>query len=337
MMADQEKTMQRLGELFMVGLPGPELDASTLRLINEFGICHFILFKRNVIEPGQIRRLCVSLKEACLAQGLPAPLISIDQEGGTVARLSAPFTCFPDARKLAEDPRAEELLASFGQISAAELTSIGVNMNLAPVLDVCPAGESLVMERRSLGSDPQRVAGLGVLVINAMQQAGLAACAKHFPGLGSVRLDPHEHLPMIERTRSEMAACDLVPFQAAMAAGVAAVMTSHTIYPAYDSQNPATLSARILTGLLREELGYEGLVITDDLEMGAIENDGLVAEAGLAAFLAGADMLLICHDHLKIMDAYRKLQEACGAVVSAERLKKSLDRVDAVRSRFVRS
>ncbi|MGV1100144.1 beta-N-acetylhexosaminidase [Thiovibrio sp. JS02] len=324
-----------LGGLFMVGLPGARLDDSTRELIDAYGISSFILFKRNVVDPVQLGNLCGDLVAACHGAGLPSPLISIDQEGGSVARLRAPFfTEFPDARELAESEDAEEKLADYARVCARELLALGVNMNLAPVLDVCPAGRNLVMERRSLGEDPVRVARLGALVIGEMQGHGLAACAKHFPGLGSVSLDPHEVRPVVDRSCAEMESCDLLPFQAAISAEVAAVMTSHTVYPHLDRASPATLSAAILGGLLRDRLGYSGLVITDDLEMGAIEKEGTVADAALLAFLAGADLLLICHDHDKIRAAHACLAQAMGARIPSTRVRESLRRIDAVRERF---
>ncbi|MBU4119642.1 MAG: beta-N-acetylhexosaminidase [Proteobacteria bacterium] len=324
-----------LGGLFMVGLPGTELDDSTRNLIKSYGINNFILFKRNAENPEQIRTLCLGLVDACRAAGLDAPLISIDQEGGTVARLKAPhFTEFPDARALAESARGEELLVEYATTCARELLAVGINMNLAPVLDVSPAGLGLFMERRSLGGTPEQVARLGALVIAAMQENGLAACGKHFPGLGGATLDPHEVLPVVDRSLEELRACDLVPFAAAIRAGVAGVMTSHTVYPQFDPEQPATLSPRILGGLLRDELGYDGMIVTDDLEMGAIENEGTVADAALVAFQAGADMLLICQEHAKIIATYQLLSKAVGGEISEERVRRSLERIGAVRERF---
>ncbi len=326
-----------LGGLFMVGLPATELDASTLELIERQGIHNFILFKRNVADPAQVRRLCRDLAAACRRAGLPAPLVSIDQEGGSVARLKAPhFTEFADARNLADCGDAEGALAGYARTCARELLDIGVNMNLAPVLDVCPGGQGLVMERRSLGEDPGRVARLGSLVIGEMQALGVAACAKHFPGLGAAALDPHEVRPVVDRGAEEMEACDLRPFRAAIAAGVAAVMTSHTLYPRLDPEQPATLSAPILTGLLRGKLGYSGLVVTDDLEMGAIENEGTVADAALRAFAAGADLLLICQEHDKVRAAHANLLAEVEEGRFEHRVRESLRRIAAVRQRFAR-
>lgn len=332
---EEGKMKTALGGLFMVGLPGTELDDSTRNLINTYEINNFILFKRNAENPEQIRILCRGLVDICRAAGLGAPLISIDQEGGTVARLKGPhFTEFPDARVLAESEREEELLVDYAKTCAKELLAVGINMNLAPVLDVSPAGLGLFMERRALGGTPEQVARLGALVITTMQENGLAACAKHFPGLGGATLDPHKVLPVVARSLEELRGCDLVPFAAAIRAGVAGVMTSHTVYPQLDPDLPATLSPCILGGVLRNELGYDGMVVTDDLEMGAIENEGTVADAALVAFKAGADMLLICHDHPKIIAAYELLRKALGGEISEERVGKSLDRIGAVRRRF---
>lgn len=326
---------KHLGQLFMVGLPGLEVDGSTRDLITRYGINHFILFKRNVASPEQLAKLCAGLVAACREAGLAAPLISIDQEGGTVARLPLPFTQFPDARELAEGKEPEAALRRYAATCARELRGVGINMNLAPVLDVCPAGQGYFMERRSLGGAPETVASLGRLVIETMQRGGVAACAKHFPGLGAATLDPHKVLPLVERPVAELRRLDLPPFAAACAAGVAAVMTSHTIYSGLDRETPATLSPAILQGLLRTELGYKGLVITDDLEMGAIENARSVAAASLTAFTAGADMLLICHDHDKVRAAYDALAAALrsGQLV-ADRVIASLARVALVQQRF---
>jgi beta-N-acetylhexosaminidase len=324
-----------LGELFMAGLPGPALDSSTLDLIGRYGVNNFIYFKRNVESPEQLKKLSADLRNACAASGLAPPLIAIDQEGGTVARLGPPFTQFADARVLAESPEPEKALQDYARVCGAELMGIGVNYNLAPVLDVCPAGKDLFMERRSLGGDPETVGRFGRLVIQELQAHGIAACAKHFPGLGGAVVDPHERLPAVDVKADVIRRRDLLPFREAIAAGVASIMTSHTLYRALDPEEPATLSQIILTGLLRQELGYEGVVITDDLEMGAIERQGEAADAAVQAFGAGADLLLICESHEKVVAALEKTAAAIARKpVLAARLNESLLRVRALRKRF---
>lgn len=323
------------GSLIMAGLPGPAIDGEAERLIAEFGVANFILFRRNIENPRQLKQLCCDLRRLCAQAKMPPPLIAIDQEGGSVARLPPPFSQFADARLLAEDAHPEEKVREYAAICAKELRSVGITMNLAPVLDVCPTDRGCVMERRCLGDEPAAVARLGNIIISEMQQHGLAACAKHFPGLGCVTKDPHLDLPMVTKKAKALWQEDLPPFQAAIASEVAAIMTSHTIYTALDRQNPATLSKTILTGMLKEKLGYPGIVITDDLEMGAIENSQSVADAALAACRAGADLLLICHETAKVMESCEKLRLAIdNRTVDPALLSASLARINRIRERF---
>lgn len=323
------------GRLIMAGLPGTTLDESTIELIQELRICNFILFRRNIQTPLQLKRLCRDLAAVCSRFRLPPPLIAIDQEGGSVARLPPPFSQFDDARLISQADNPEESARNFARTCARELRSVGINMNLAPVLDVCPVGQGCVMERRCLSEDPDEVATLGAIIINEMQHNGIAACAKHFPGLGQVTKDPHQDMPFVDKKREDLSKEDLIPFKRAMRTDVAAIMTSHTIYLDLDQKHPATLSPAILTNLLREKLAYRGLIITDDLEMGAIENNQSVENAALEAFMAGADLLLICQEQAKAKEACRKLQEAyCSGMFSEQRIAASLSRIDTVRNRF---
>ena len=336
--ASTHEYLSALGQLFMAGIAGMTLDASTRKLIEKFGINNFIYFKRNIDSPGQVKRLSKDLCQACKDNGLRPPLIAIDQEGGSVARLPPPFSQFPDARVLAGSGEPEKALMDYARICAAELRSIGVNYNLAPVLDVCETGRDYFMERRSLGGNAKNVARLGSLVIREMQAKGIAACAKHFPGLGAAVVDPHNQLPLVTKHEPEIRRDDLPPFREAIDIGVASIMTSHTIYQHLDPEKPATMSEKILTGLLRKELGYEGVVITDDLEMGAIVKEGDLGNAALQAFAAGADLLLICQSHEKVIDALKKT--AAGINKNPElaiRMQESLERVRKMRQEFARA
>lgn len=324
-----------LGQIFMVGLPGLVVDDSTKRLVEEFRINNFIYFKRNVESPEQLLQLSEDLRRICATCDLAPPLIAIDQEGGSVARLGPPFTQFSDARVLSESEEPEKELTAYAQICAKELRGIGVNYNLAPVLDVCAAGKKYFMEKRSLGSDPEVVGRLGSLIVRELQANGIAACGKHFPGLGAAIVDPHFQLPMVAKKEPAILSQDIIPFQQAIAAGVASIMTSHTIYKNLDPHNPATLSHKILTGLLRDRLGYGGVIITDDLEMGAIEKKGNLGRAAVQAFAAGADLLLICHSHEKVIDALRKTAEAVAENHELRaRMQISIRRVSGLRDRF---
>ena len=334
-MSGMELKKQELGSLFMIGLPGPDLDDSTQRLIREYHINNFIIFKRNVVEPGQLRSLCDKLVRACLNVGLPAPLISIDQEGGTVARLPEPFCQFRGARELADSDNPGREVLKYARTCAQELLDVGINMNFAPVLDVCSVDKGYFMEHRSFGDDPERVAELGRLVIEEMESIGVASCGKHFPGLGAAIFDPHEELPVVAESVDRIRARDLVPFKAAIAAGVASIMTSHTVYSNLDPKELATMSGRIVTDLLRIELGYNGLIVTDDLEMGAITQQGSIPHAALKAFCAGVDLLLICHNHDEVEASVSALGNGLdNGLISPERVSDSIARLTAVRKRF---
>ncbi len=325
-MSDPEQHLHP-GHLLMIGLPGLELDDSTLSLIREEGVHNFILFRRNVRDRPQLTALCTALREACTGHGLPRPLIAIDQEGGQVARLPPPFSLFPEPRRITAEVNCRELLEQYATTCATELVEVGINMNLAPVLDICPAAQGLFMERRCLGDDPREVAELGLIVINGLQGHGVAACAKHFPGLGSALLDPHLELPLVDMPGARLLAEDLAPFRRAIEGKVAAIMTSHAVYADLDRDLPGTLSPRVVAELLRGHCGYDGLVITDDMEMGAIEKFKAFPEAALAAFAAGADLVLICHDHQKIRQALTSLRSVVNDEEAARaRVRDSLRR-----------
>ena len=329
--------LKDIGQLFMVGLPGTELDESSIGLIKEFRINNFIYFKRNVESPKQLKQLSADLHKVCIENDLAPPLIAIDQEGGTVTRLPPPFTQFPDARILAVSENPAKSLAGYAMVCARELLDIGVNMNLAPVLDVCQTGRNFFMERRALGGTPEEVGRLGAIIIKTMQDNGLAACGKHFPGLGAATVDPHFKLPQVARTKAEMLAVDIPPFRQAISSGIASIMTSHTIYHGLDADNPATLSAPILTGMLRRDMGYKGVIITDDLEMGAIENEGTIEQAALLAFEAGADLLLFCYNQQKAVKAYENLVETVTKKsFLMDRVKESRVRIAELRQQYAK-
>jgi beta-N-acetylhexosaminidase len=262
-------------------------------------------------------------------------LIAIDQEGGQVARLGPPFSQFPSPSEMAAADSPEAKIREFTATTARELKQAGINMNLSPVLDVNTRGPEGLMASRSYGSDPRQVARLGCQVIREFQEAGLMACAKHFPGIGDTDLDSHQDLPVQRKARKELDETELVPFREAFRIPVAAAMISHVHYPALDRELPASLSRQVVSQLLRSELGYEGYVLTDDLEMGAIENHYEIEKAAYLAFQAGADGLLICHDPEKIERAHHFLGRALKkGTIPESRLKASLLRILTLKSRY---
>jgi len=327
--------IEALGQLFMIGFPGADLDTETQELIYRYGIGNFILFRRNVADPLQVARLCLNLKNACRDRGLPLPLISIDQEGGPVARLKPPFTQFSGAAGIAKAANPAAEARRFADITARELNLVGCNMNFAPVMDLDVPGTDRVMEGRVFGSDPELVGYLGGIVIEGLQKEGILATAKHFPGIGGVKLDPHQDLPVMDTPLSELEKSELVPFQKAVAARVAAIMTAHVIYAGVDPNLPATLSRILMTDILRSKMGFDGLIVSDDMEMGAIERHFSVEESAALSFMAGVDIILICHEKEKAIRAI----EAVRAFVEKDaegrlRLQQSLQRVMVAKKRY---
>lgn len=304
------------GQRLMLGFDGTVFDDELAGILSGLHPGGLILFRRNAENPDQLRKLCADAQKFARSVGLPPLLISIDQEGGEVARLGPPFTVFPGnpAMRTAEDARF------FGETSARELLDVGVQMNLAPVMDVAPPGQPSIMEKRVFPGGPEAAAEMGCRVIRAMEDAGLLAVAKHFPGIGRTVLDSHEDLPRMDAPRSGMESIELPPFRAAIREGVAGIMLSHILYPSLDARWPASLSPAIARDLLRGELGYDGLVLTDDLDMGAIRRHFSIPEAVPQILKAEIDLILICHPGRAAETALRSIQ---GEIEQNETLRKS--------------
>ena len=322
---------KRLGELLMVGFVGQEMTADLATHILNLQPAGLIFFSRNIRDPEQLARLTWEIQRLALRE-LGRPLfLAVDQEGGSVARMGPPFTQVPHATNLGNS--GSELTSHYYGLTAREMNLVGLNLNLAPVLDVS-SGE--VMELRSFGRDPSLVSQCGIAAIGATQAAGIIATAKHFPGLGRTRKDPHQDLPVIAANRDELDRYDLPPFKAAIQADVACVMTSHTIYPALDPEFPGTFSRAIISGLLRDELDFGGVVITDDLEMGAVAQRYSQGAATVAALKAGADLLLVCNDLQKMSQTAEALSHALDhGFLDPDQLTLSLARVERLRKAYL--
>jgi beta-N-acetylhexosaminidase len=267
--------------------------------------------------------------------GVPM-FLAIDQEGGRVARLREPFTQFPGNEAVGKNSSPEQSAIDFAATTAREMALVGLNMDLAPVLDIAQKNMEAHLSGRCFSSEPSLVAGLGETVISTLQQGGIMAVAKHFPGLGKADLDPHLNLPIIEAPLEEMNSIHLLPFGRAIEADVSAIMSSHAVYPALDPGVPATLSRKILTDLLREKMQFKGMVISDDLEMGAISKEIDVPQGVSDAFDAGVDLLLICKDQTNIIDSVEFVRDRfLRGEISSERLERSLKRIALYKRRFL--
>jgi beta-N-acetylhexosaminidase len=284
---------RRAGQLAIAGFAGHSIPSDLKALAREFDLGGIILFARNIAEPGQVADLAREAQE--LAGEIPL-WVSVDQEGGRVARLKRPFTEWPPMMTLGRSGD-EGLAERFARALAAELRAVGITLDYTPVLDIHTNPGNPVIGDRALANRAEDVARLGRAIIRTLQSAGVAACGKHFPGHGDTGVDSHFELPLVEHPPDRLAAVELVPFRAAIAEGVASIMTAHILLPALDEARPATLSPRIVSGMLREQLGYDGLILSDDLEMKAIAGRYGMPEATVAAIAAGCDGVLMCGEH----------------------------------------
>ena len=309
---------QLAGQRLMVGFTGNALDDDLRFMIREMHVGGLILFKRNVSDPSQMAELCQAAQASAVQSGNPPLVIAIDQEGGPVARLGPPFTVFPGNRAIGA-ARSEKSAREFGTITALELKGVGITMNFAPVLDVAPHGFNSIMTDRVFGAEPELVAYLGKAVIETLQNNRIAATGKHFPGIGRTTADSHVDLPYLDVESQILDSTDLVPFRAAIKSGVEAMMLAHVVYRDLDSEWPASLSTVIARDLLRETMGFNGIIMTDDLDMGAIDKHFDVETTVRRISDAEIDIALICHDRLKMEKAYRALLKAVRESEDARR------------------
>lgn len=325
-MSDAEK----VGQLLMIGIQGTELDADSLFMLSEYHIGGVILFDRNMKSQEQVRALNDSLQKNASNAELPL-FLAIDEEGGAVARMKEAFPPPPAAAEIGRtgDPQAAYRYAAG---TAHGLKAMGFNLNFAPVADLGAA------DGRSYANDAATATKFVAAALEGHSDSGLLATIKHFPGLGRGESDTHEDTVAVHADRATLEASDLVPFREMIAKRNAAknakgasgwfVMATHTMYPALDAEHPASLSPAILQKLLREELSYDGVIVTDDLEMGAISRHYGFDRAGVEAILAGADLVLVCHDYAHETAVYNGILKAVkSGEISKDRLDTSVRRI----------
>ena len=298
----------KIGQRLMIGIRGTSLDEQTRALLREIAPGGVILFSRNIQNRDQVKNLIKEIKK----EVTPPPLLAIDHEGGLVVRFFCEVTIMPGNMALGA-VGSSELAYQQGVLTAQEIKSIGFDINLAPVVDVTTNPDNPGITIRSLGADPLKVAELATNLIQGTQSAGVGAVAKHFPGKGDANKDAHFYLPRVDLSWDEMNNLHLLPFREAIKNGVRGIMSSHVIYsnlPGVD-EIPATFSSKLITDYLQETLGFNGVIFSDDLEMGAITKFFPFEEAVVKTIQAGHDMALICSDYEKQRSALQSLLTAC--------------------------
>jgi beta-N-acetylhexosaminidase len=324
---------RHIGQLLLTGFAGTQIPPELRSLAREFDLGGVILFARNVEAPEQVAELALSTQE--LAQELPL-WFAVDQEGGRVARLREGFTRWPAMATLGR-AQDEKLAVRFARALAHELTAVGITLDFTPVLDVLTNPKNPAIGDRALSDNAEDVARLGRAIIDTLQSQGIAASGKHFPGHGDANVDSHNEMPICDLPPDRLDAVELVPFRAAIDAKVAFMLTAHLLFPALDQEFPATLSTRIVTGLLRDTMKFEGAVLTDDLDMGAIATRYPIEDAVVQTIAAGVDGLLICGTD------YDKKAQALEALIRAveeerlplKRVEDAITRMRVAKERFL--
>ena len=331
-MAFQKET--GVGEHLFIGLPGTELNARSRKVLESVRPGGIVLFARNIDSAAELR----SLAKALRTEFAWRPLIAIDQEHGRVNRLRnivGEVATIPEIKKSGNVEQAEE----FGRTTGRWLHQFSIDVDFAPVLDLelFDAKTDNALRERCWGKTADEVSRWAGAFLDGLEREGVAACPKHFPGLGGARLDSHEKLPTIERKREQLLAEDVAPYRSLMRR-LTAVMVGHGHYPAFDGKKPrpASLSKVIVTELLRGQLGYDRLVLTDDMEMGAITQIRTFGEAVVEAFEAGADMILVCHTEEKVLAAHEALAKSAeSSRITRQRFAQSRQRLAQFRDQWI--
>lgn len=332
---DSMSIEEKVGQLAIIGLDGKSMDKNALSFIQNYHVGGFILFKDNIESAGQTLRLLNQLKESNADDPESIPLwLSVDQEGGKVSRMPSEFTKMPTARQIAGKGDTDYTFA-VGQSLGAELGSLGFNMDFAPVLDINSNPNNPVIGDRSFGSDADTVSAHGKAMMEGIASQGIASVAKHFPGHGDTSVDSHKNLPVVDKSLKELLGFELLPFQEAIASDVDAIMVGHLLMTKLDKDHPASISKAVITDLLREQLDYDGVVITDDMTMQGLTGGNDIGAAAVDAVLAGGDILLVCHEYdlqKKVLDTV--LQRAKDGTIAQDRLDESVYRILRLKAQY---
>lgn len=329
---------KKIGKLMVVGFPGKSLTPEVKELIHTYHVGGIILFSRNVGTPEEVYTLTQSLQEEAKSAGYERPLfICVDQENGVVRRLDEGTTLFPGAMALGatDDP---ELAHDVYHATGEELKAMGINWNLAPSLDVNINPDNPVIGVRSFGESPSKVADFGRAAMKGMQQAGMIPTIKHFPGHGDTNVDSHLDIPTIAHDMERLEQVELKPFKTCIDAGAEVVLAAHVHFPAIEpaKNKPATLSKNVLTHLLREKLGFKGVVTTDCMEMDAIAETTGTEQGVVEAFKAGSDFLMVSHTIERQLGAIKAMEAAVEqGVVSEKSINQSVQRINELLDRYV--
>ncbi|CAH1191390.1 Beta-hexosaminidase [Paenibacillus auburnensis] len=323
----------KIGQMLLVGIDGTKLEESAKRMISEDEVGGIILYKDNIQNLKSMLTLINDLKKSNSGNTFPL-FMSVDQEGGKVSRMPADYTAIPSNAKVGITGN-DDAAGTMGRLLAREVLSAGFNMDFAPVLDINSNPANPVIGERSFGSNADIVTRLGIAEMKGLSEEGAIPVIKHFPGHGDTSVDSHLELPVVNKTAAQLAKLEWLPFQAAIQENADAVMVAHILYPKLDPKKPASLSKTIIGGLLRGQMGFDGVVITDDLTMGAITEHYTLPAAAVDTVLAGSDILLIAHEYANEQMVRKALLEAVKkGTISESRINDSVYRILALKEKY---
>jgi len=323
---------EKVGQLIIGGFTGTTMTEEVKELIHTYRLGGFILFAHNLESLDQSLELLNSIKKENEESEIPL-FLSVDQEGGRVTRLPGLNNLITN-REIGQK-NDERFAYEFGKLLGNQLHAFGFNLNFAPVLDVNSNPNNPVIGDRSYGDEPGLVSALGVQTMQGLQTEGIISTIKHFPGHGDTYLDSHEALPIIHKTYDELKETELVPFENAIKSGAEMIMTAHILLPEMETTYPATMSKEIITEILRKEMGYSGVVITDDMTMAAITNNYGIDEAAVTSIKAGVDIVLIAHEFENIVKTYEHIIEAVNTgEITEKRIDESVARILLLKNKY---
>ena len=330
---DSMSINEKIGQLMIVGFNGTSVDENLNDLVKNSYIGGVILFKDNVESLDGVTELINNIKLLNIENKIPL-FISVDEEGGVVSRTPNEFLKLPSSLSIGAYNN-ENMSYKVGEIIAQELKLMGYNMDYAPVLDVLSNPNNTVIGSRAFGRDVDTVSNLGVSVMKGISENNVISVVKHFPGHGDTSVDSHYGLPLVEKSLEELKELEFIPFQWAINNGADVIMVSHILLQSIDSENPATMSKKIISNILRNEMNFDGVVISDDMTMAAIMDNYDIGEASVKAINAGVDIILVCHGYDNEMQVLNSISEAVNSgEITEERLNESVYRILSLKNKY---
>jgi len=324
---------EKIGQMIFSGVNGTEMTAETKEIIDTYHVGGIILFGDNIESKKQTVSFLNDMKAVNADNPFPL-LLGVDEEGGSVTRMPDAVKSLPTSRSIGKlnDP---DTAFKAGTILGEQMQALGFNLDFAPVLDINSNPDNPVIGDRSFGSNPEVVSRMGIQTMKGIQSEGIISVIKHFPGHGDTGVDSHLELPKVDKSRKKLSEMELVPFKKAISKGADVSMIAHILLPQIDTKHPASMSKKVITGILREDLGFDGVVITDDLTMEAITNHYNVADAAVQTVKAGGDLLLVAHDPDLVAAVFNKLKAAVeNGEISEERINESVERITRLKAKY---